>query len=82
MHVGLLPGVRWLGGGLTSVWGREHVPNIPTEEVFTSPTPAATRGTFTCSRPLEIEGRVIDGGCPSTSLGTGAGRGELLRAGD
>jgi aminopeptidase len=60
LHLALPEGARWIGGTLE---GR-HVrfsPNVPTEEVFTSPAPAATRGTFACSRPLEIEGRVIEG---------------------
>jgi aminopeptidase len=35
--VGLLPDVGWHRGGLTTAWGRDHLPNLPTEEVFTSP---------------------------------------------
>ena len=34
---------------------------MPTEEVFTSPHPPATSGTFRCSKPLDLEGRTIDG---------------------
>jgi aminopeptidase len=36
-------------------------PNIPTEEVFTAPSPRTCEGTFACSYPLELGGRVIDG---------------------
>ena len=43
--VGLLPDVRWNGGQFETAWGREHIPNIPTEEVFTSPDPGAPRAT-------------------------------------
>ena len=60
LRLGLPEGARWIGG---TIQGR-HVrfsPNVPTEEVFTSPSPRATEGTFACSRPLEIEGRTIDG---------------------
>jgi aminopeptidase len=60
LRLGLPEGARFVGG---TIQGR-HVrfsPNVPTEEVFTSPSPRATEGTFTCSRPLEIEGRTIDG---------------------
>jgi aminopeptidase len=34
---------------------------MPTEEVFTSPGPAGTSGTFRCSRPLNFRGRTIEG---------------------
>jgi aminopeptidase len=61
LHVGLLPGVRWLGGGLTTAWGREHVPNIPTEEVFTSPDPERTEGIVRSTKPLLINGRAVTG---------------------
>ena len=61
LHVGLLPGVRWSGGGLTTVWGREHVPNIPTEEVFTSPDPRRTEGVVRSTKPLLVNGRAVTG---------------------
>jgi aminopeptidase len=61
LHVGLLPGVRWLGGGLTTAWGREHLPNIPTEEVFTSPDPERTEGVLRATKPLLVNGRAITG---------------------
>jgi aminopeptidase len=60
LRLGLPEGARWIGG---TIEGRRlrFSPNVPTEEVFTSPSPRATEGTFACSRPLEIEGRTIDG---------------------
>ena len=61
LHVGLLPGVGWLGGGLTTVWGREHLPNIPTEEVFTSPDPERTEGVVRSTKPLLVNGRAVTG---------------------
>jgi aminopeptidase len=61
LHVGLLPGVRWEGGGLTTVWGREHLPNIPTEEVFTSPDPTRTDGVVRSTKPLLVNGRAVNG---------------------
>ncbi len=39
LTVGLLPGSRWSGARLSTVDGIVHAPNLPTEEVFTSPTP-------------------------------------------
>ncbi|MGI8715315.1 MAG: aminopeptidase [Solirubrobacteraceae bacterium] len=59
--VGLLPGLQWHGGGLTNAWGRDHVPNLPTEEVFTSPDPERTEGTVTSTKPLLVTGRVVSG---------------------
>jgi aminopeptidase len=61
LHVGLLPGVRWDGGGLTTAWGRPHMPNIPTEEVFTSPDPERTGGIVRSTKPLLVSGRAITG---------------------
>ena len=45
---------RFDGGYVTAV-------NLPTEEVFTTPDARGTEGTFRCTRPLSIQGRVIDG---------------------
>jgi aminopeptidase len=59
--VGLLPDVAWQGGGTRSAWGRDHIPNLPTEEVFTSPDPERTEGTVTATKPLVLFGRVISG---------------------
>ena len=61
LHVGLLPGVRWMGGGFTTAWGREHFPNIPTEEVFTSPDPERTEGVVRSTKPLLVNGRAVTG---------------------
>ena len=61
LTVGLLPGARWEGGGMTSSEGIPYLPNIPTEEVFTTPDPERTHGTVTSTRPLLISGRTING---------------------
>ena len=61
LHVGLLPGVRWMGGGFTTTWGREHLPNVPTEEVFTSPDPERTEGIVRSTKPLLVDGRAVTG---------------------
>ena len=59
--VGLLPGTRWLAARLTTVGGIVHVPNIPTEEIFTSPDPERVDGIVTATKPLYNGGVVIDG---------------------
>jgi aminopeptidase len=51
----------WRGGGETDRWGRQIAMNVPTEENFVSPHASATEGTFTCSRPRFVGGRLIDG---------------------
>jgi len=61
LTVGLMPGVSWTGGSFRTAWGREHLPNIPTEEVFTSPDPERTQGTVTSTKPLLVSGRSVDG---------------------
>ena len=61
LDVGLAPGTRWLGGPETMKDGRVIAPNMPTEEVFTSPEAGATSGTFRCTFPLSFRGRLIEG---------------------
>lgn len=62
LTVGLLPSSRWMSAGaFITAWGQEHVPNLPTEEVFTSPDCRRTNGTIRSTRPLTLNGRVIEG---------------------
>jgi aminopeptidase len=61
LTIGLLPGTRWDGGGTTSSEGVDYLPNIPTEEVFTSPDPERTHGMVTSTRPLLVSGRTVSG---------------------
>lgn len=61
LDLGLSPGTRWLGGPETMKDGRVIAPNMPTEEVFTSPEARATSGTFRCTLPLSFRGRLIEG---------------------
>ncbi len=60
LDVALTPDTRWLGGGERAKNGRMTYPNFPTEEVFTSPDPRGTVGTFRCTTPLSFSGRVIE----------------------
>jgi aminopeptidase len=61
LEIGLIPGARWCAGARESPYGDIISVNLPTEEVFTSPDRRAASGTFACSRPLSIYGRVIEG---------------------
>jgi len=59
LTVGLLQEVGWHGGGTTTVAGIPHVPNMPTEEVFTAPDWRRTEGTVRSTRPLALGGTVV-----------------------
>jgi aminopeptidase len=52
LTVGLLPVSRWLAASFTSETGIVHIPNLPTEEVFTSPDWRRTEGTVRSTYPL------------------------------
>ena len=59
LQIGLLPESRWNGGGLDTVRGIPHIPNLPTEEVFTAPDARRTDGTVRSTRPLSLGGTVV-----------------------
>src|SRR5919108_6380112 len=54
MTIGLLPGGRWQAARFETVDGIEHMPNLPTEEVFTTPDPGRADGHVTSSKPLVL----------------------------
>jgi aminopeptidase len=58
--IGLLPSARWEAARFHTVDGIEHMPNLPTEEVFTTPDPERTEGTVTSTKPLVlVDGTVV-----------------------
>ena len=60
LTVGLLPGARWQAARFETIDGIEHMPNLPTEEVFTTPDPARTEGHVTSTTPLVLaDGTVV-----------------------
>jgi aminopeptidase len=61
LAVGLLPTSCWTGGGDVTVDGVAHMPNLPTEEVFTAPDPERARGTVRSTMPLVAYGATIEG---------------------
>ncbi len=61
LTLSLHPDTVWAGGGGKNGFGIMQVPNLPTEENFTSPEASATEGTFRCSRPLMFQGKLIEG---------------------
>lgn len=50
----------WVGGGGKSERGVEFVPNMPTEEVFTTPKKDGVYGTVSSTKPLNYGGTIID----------------------
>src|SRR5271170_4161217 len=60
LRVGLADDHLWLGGGMTARNGRYCIPNMPTEEVFTTPHKDRVEGRVTSSKPLSYQGTMIE----------------------
>ena len=61
LTVGLLPSSHWIAADGETADGIAHRPNLPTEEVFTTPDPARVNGTVTATKPLFASGTTIAG---------------------
>jgi len=61
LRVGLADNHLWLGGGTTARNGRYCIPNMPTEEVFTTPHKDRVEGRVTSTKPLSHQGTMIEG---------------------
>jgi aminopeptidase len=59
LTVGLIPNSVWITASTTTAWGHEFIPNMPTEEVFTTPDFRRTEGTVRSTRPLVLLGTVV-----------------------
>lgn len=60
LTVGLIPEANFMGGGETTLSGVYFNPNMPTEEVFTSPKRGEAEGIVYSSLPLSYGGQLID----------------------
>ena len=60
LMVGLADGHEWHGGASTANNGITCNPNIPTEEVFTTPHAARVEGYVRSTKPLSHQGSLID----------------------
>jgi aminopeptidase len=58
--VGLLPNARWMSALFRRADGREYVPNMPTEEIFTTPDCRRAEGTIASSLPLALLGDIVE----------------------
>ena len=54
LRIGLTPTSRWLAGRIETRWGQSHIPNLPTEEVFTTPDFRRVHGVVRATRPLHL----------------------------
>lgn len=62
LTIGLLPGAAWEAARFETVDGIEHMPNLPTEEVFTTPDRERADGHVSSSKPLVLaDGTVVRG---------------------
>jgi aminopeptidase len=60
LTVGLMPQSRWVAGGAETASGQYYVPNLPTEEVFTTPDRRRTEGRVRSTQPLVLlSGKVV-----------------------
>lgn len=58
--VGLIPGVKFEGGGEKTLQGVYFQPNIPSEECFTSPMKGEAEGIVYSAKPLVYQSQLID----------------------
>jgi aminopeptidase len=62
LELGLLPTSRWHHTRFSTADGLVHHPNVPSEEVFTSPDPQRAEGWVQSTKPLVlIDGSVVRG---------------------
>ncbi len=60
LTIGLADGHEWQGGAATAKNGITCNPNIPTEEVFTTPHARRVDGRVVSTKPLSYQGSLID----------------------
>jgi aminopeptidase len=62
LSIGMLPTHRFWAADFTRADGLRHLPNLPTEEVFTTPDPLRTSGHVTSTKPLALrDGTIVRG---------------------
>jgi aminopeptidase len=62
LTIGMLPTHRFWAADFRTAAGLRHLPNLPTEEVFTTPDPLRTSGHVTSTKPLALrDGTIVRG---------------------
>jgi aminopeptidase len=60
LRVRLTDDAVWSSAEETNAHGRTYLGNLPTEEIYTSPSASATEGTVRCTMPLAWHGRLYE----------------------
>ncbi|MCW2984267.1 MAG: aminopeptidase [Conexibacter sp.] len=61
LTVGLMKTSKFLAARFETVDGIVHLPNLPSEEIFTSPDPLRAEGVVRATKPLVLGGSIIRG---------------------
>lgn len=61
LRVGLFGSSRWSTARFETIDGIEHMPNIPSEETFTTPDPQDAEGVVRSTKPLVIGSTIVRG---------------------
>jgi aminopeptidase len=62
LQIGMLPTHQFWSADFLRADGLRHLPNLPTEEVFTTPDPLRTNGTVAATKPLALrDGTIVRG---------------------
>ena len=59
LTIGLLPDAIWTCAQFTTIDDLPHMPNIPSEEIFSSPDPMRVDGVVRSTKPLVLQGGAI-----------------------
>jgi aminopeptidase len=59
LTVGLNAASIWGAAAFTTTWGQQYIPNLPTEEVFTTPDWRRADGVVRSTRPLSLPGQSV-----------------------
>jgi aminopeptidase len=59
LTIGLTSKSQWIAAEAKTAWGQTHVPNLPTEEVFTTPDRRRADGTVRSTMPLVLSGTIV-----------------------
>src|SRR3954463_468743 len=61
LRIGLLPTSRFMAARFETVDGIVHMPNLPSEEIFSAPDPQRADGVVRATKPLVVGGNIIKG---------------------
>jgi aminopeptidase len=63
LRVKCIAGASWIGGGIPTAANNDNgfMPNLPTEECFTTPNRRGTEGRMQVVRPVTVLGKTVEG---------------------